>query len=247
MLFLGKNDIIRLDKFISSQMNISRSDAKKLLKKNFVTVNGEVVSSSDRMINTCVDVVSAYGKTISYMRHLYIMLNKPKGVVSASTDNKDITVVDILPDELKRNGLFPAGRLDKDTTGFVLITDDGEFAHNILSPSHHVQKTYIVEIAERLSFESEKRFLDGMIIGEELFKPAELSFISDTPSGRCIYEIKIIEGRYHQIKRMFASTGNPVLELKRVAIGGLQLDSSLAPGEARLISDDELKRIKSDI
>lgn len=245
VLFLKDNEKIRLDKYLSSQLNISRSDSKKLLKKKCVTVNGEVVVSADMIIDAVKDCVAVYGKKIEYIRFFYIMLNKPKGVVSASTDSSEVTVIDILPDEMKRSGLFPAGRLDKDTTGFVLITDDGEFAHDILSPSHHVQKTYIAEIANKLSEEDEKRFSDGMKIGDEFFKPAELQFLSKIDNGHFLYEIKIVEGRYHQIKRMFAAVSNPVLELSRKAIGRLELDSVLMPGEARFITEDELGRIKS--
>ena len=245
VLFLKRNEIVRLDKFLSSQLNISRSDSKKLLKKKCVTVNGSVVVASDMSIDASSDVVAVHGEKIEYNRYYYIMLNKPKGVVSATNDINDVTVIDILPEEMKRNGLFPAGRLDKDTTGFVLITDNGGFAHDILSPSHHVKKTYYVDVTEMLSDDDIKRFLDGMMIGDELFKPAELRFLQKADNGLFRYEIKIVEGRYHQIKRMFASVGHPVIELFRFAIGQLEIDSSLLPGEARFITADELKLIKS--
>lgn len=238
-----KNERIRLDKFLSSQLNISRSDAKRLLKRNAVTINGVCEKSGDVSITATEDIVCVNGKQIVYNKFIYIMLNKPKGIVSASSDNKDTTVIDILPEELKRSGLFPAGRLDKDTTGFVLITDDGEFAHNILSPSHHVPKTYLVEVAHPLDDCQLMRFRDGMLIGEELFKPAQLRPLNKLDNNNFLYEITIIEGRYHQIKRMFASAGAPVLELKRISIGGLPLDPSLAEGASRLITREELLSI----
>ena len=174
------------------------------------------------------------------------MLNKPKGVVSATEDTADLTVIDILPDYLKRNGLFPAGRLDKNTTGFVLITDDGAFAHNILSPAHHVPKTYIVDVEREVTPEELCSFEAGMLIGDELFKPAKLRFLEKRTDGNAFrYEIIIVEGRYHQIKRMFGSTGNPVIELERIAIGGLPLDRSLEYGEAKELTESDLELLKS--
>lgn len=235
---------IRLDKFVASQLNISRSDAKKLIRKGEVILNGKAVSKSDSVVKTEVDTVSVCGKEITYKQYVYIMLNKPQGVVSAARDASDTTVVDILPENLKRKGLFPAGRLDKDTVGFVLITDNGEFAHDILSPSHHVPKTYLVEVERMLDEDEIKRFLSGMCIGTEQFKPAQLQLTEEkSEKGNFIYEIKISEGRYHQIKRMFAAVSNPVISLKRTAIGGLKLDENLNPGEARELSASEIETI----
>lgn len=237
-------DFLRLDKFISSQLNISRSDAKKMLRKNSVTVNGAVIKKADHILDSKNDVVAVAGKKVEYKKHIYIMLNKPKGVVSASNDLNEKTVIDILPDEFRRNGLFPAGRLDKNTTGFVLITDDGEFAHNILSPAHHVKKTYIAEVETELSSSEMQPFFDGMQIGNEIFKPAEIKFLGkNLQNGNSRYEVVIVEGRYHQIKRMFAYVSHPVLELERIKIGNLDLDMSLNPGEAREISADELDKL----
>lgn len=235
---------IRLDKYISSQQNISRADAKKIIRGSGVSLNGNAVSKGDTVVDTEKDIVCINGKELCYKEFVYIMLNKPSGVVSASNDPKDITVIDLLPDALKRKGLFPAGRLDKDTVGFVLITDNGEFAHNMLSPSHHVKKTYIAEVKGELTDEALKRFAQGMEIGEELFKPAELRLLDNrSDEGNCLYEIKIVEGKYHQIKRMFASAGQPVIKLKRIAIGRLKLDENLPEGVSRELSDAELDMI----
>lgn len=231
---------LRLDRFLSSQLNITRTEAKKLLKSGVVTVNGTVVKKAETSVTAGEDTVAVYGKATEYKKHIYIMQHKPAGVVSASASPSDVTVVDILPEELKRAGLFPAGRLDKDTTGFVLITDDGEFAHDILSPAHHVPKTYFVTLDRKVTEEETALFTEGMTVGEERFKPAALTFLrSEEASGMQIYSIVITEGRYHQIKRMFASTGNPVRALHRVKIGGLPLDEALKPGESREITAEE--------
>lgn len=238
---------LRLDKFISSQMNISRNDAKKILRQGNVSVNSCMVKKSDLLIDSDTDIVMVSGKRIVYKKHIYIMQNKPKGVVSSTDSPGDTTVIDILPEELKRNGLFPAGRLDKYTTGFVLITDDGEFAHNILSPSHHVVKSYEVEIEGKLTDADISRFTGGMMLGDELFKPASVEYLSyNEITSLNKYLVRISEGRYHQIRRMFDSTGNPVVELKRIQIGGLPLDNDLLPGKSREISEEELKILTSD-
>ncbi len=232
---------IRLDKFLASQLNISRNDAKKLIKKHAVKINSSVALKPEIAIDTDKDVVYFEGQRIQFAEHIYIMMNKPAGVVSSTDDNRDITVIDILPDSLKRNGLFPAGRLDKDTTGFMLITDDGEFAHNILSPSHHVVKTYVVTVENLLTSEQVNRFLEGMKVSKDKFKPAELKLLENSTAVK--YEIRITEGKYHQIKRMFSAVGNPVIKLHRTAIGGLKLDDTLMPGDARLLSENEVKDI----
>ena len=238
--------IIRLDKFLSSQLNISRTDAKKLLRGKGVRVNDTAVVKGEIQIDTIKDIVTVNGRQLDYKEHIYIMLNKPKGVVSATEDTEDVTVIDILPDALKRSGLFPAGRLDKNTTGFVLITDNGAFAHDILSPAHHVPKTYIVDVEREVTEDEFRQFSDGMMIGDELFKPAKLRFLEkNNESNAFRYEIIIVEGRYHQIKRMFGSTGNPVIELERIAIGNLPLDKSLEYGDAKELTESDIILLKS--
>ncbi len=238
--------IIRLDKLLSSQLNISRADAKKLLRQKGVRVNGNSVIKGEFKVDTENDSITVNGKPLTYKEYIYIMLNKPKGVVSATEDSSDVTVVDILPDSLKKSGLFPAGRLDKNTTGFVLITDNGAFAHDILSPAHHVPKTYIVDVEREVSSDEFSHFEGGMLIGDELFKPAKLRFLEKNADNNSFrYEIVIVEGRYHQIKRMFGSTGNPVIELERIAIGKLPLDRNLKPGEAKELTESDIELLKS--
>lgn len=235
---------IRLDKFLSSQLNISRRGAKKLLGRKEVSVNGSTAVKGEQIIDADSDSVKLNGKEILYKKHIYIMLNKPVGVVSASKGAGDVTVIDILPEKMKTGGLFPAGRLDRDTTGFVLITNDGEFAHNILSPRHHVPKRYEVTADRLLTPEEISLFENGMTIGGELLKPAKISLIEyGENTEKPVYELIITQGLYHQIKRMFAAVGGRVLYLHRSAIGGLELDKNLAPGGAREISESELMLI----
>ncbi len=229
-----------MDKFLSSQLGISRTDAKKMLKSGSVLLNGKKAIRADEQFDPLNSKVCVNGEEITYNKHIYIMLNKPKGVVSASVSPGDVTVVDLVPPELKRAGLFPAGRLDKDTTGFVLITDDGEFAHDILSPSKHIAKTYIVELERVVEPHEYELFENGMQLGDIFLKPASLKQLSGLT-----YEIVITEGRYHQIKRMFASTGNKVMELKRIKMGELELDDSLKEGECRILTDEEIKLINN--
>ena len=172
------------------------------------------------------------------------MLNKPKGVVSASEDKNQPTVVDLVPQNLWRKGLFPAGRLDKDTTGFVLITDDGEFAHDILSPKKHIPKTYHALVDGAITERMEADFAKGVRIGEDFTLPASLKKLSSTPQGDW-GEVILKEGLYHQIKRMFGVYGLKVLELKRVQMGKLPLDPQLPEGECRELSEEELRMVAS--
>ncbi len=233
----------RLDKIIASQGKHSRSGVKKLVKAGLVTLNGEKVKSADVKVDAQKDTITVDGESIFYKKHIYIMLNKPKGVVSATDDAVHKTVIDLVPPSLFRQGLFPAGRLDGDTTGFVLITDDGDFAHRILSPKNHIMKTYHATVDHSLTDEDIRKFKEGIELGDgTLCLEAQIKMISDEPG---VAEVKIHEGKYHQVKRMFAALGNRVIELKRVKMGGLVLDESLAEGQCREITDEELERIVS--
>lgn len=233
--------LIRLDKYISGQMpDISRSEVKNLCKRGYVTVDGRVEKLSDVKIDPDTAKVCVGGKEIAYKEHLYIMLNKPQGVVCATKDGLSETVLELLPPDLRRQGLFPAGRLDKDTEGFVLITDDGELAHRMLSPKSHVPKLYFVRLEKPLTGEEKELFAKGAVL-EDGTKclPAELS--GTMGEVECL--LTLHEGMYHQVKRMFESTGNKVVYLKRLKIGGLELDDELTPGKSREIDKNEVKML----
>lgn len=231
---------MRLDKYLAETAQCTRSEAKTMLQKGRVTVNGAVCKKGDTQLKEA-DVVSVDGRPLKYQKFVYIMLNKPEGVVSASTDKRDTTVVDLVGDAYPRRELFPAGRLDKTSTGFVLLTDDGGFAHDILAPKRHVSKTYTVVIDTPLTDEMKDGFAGGVTLadGTEL-SPAEVEAVSE--DGLTV-RVKLKQGVYHQIKRMFGVYGAGVNALHRDAIGGLALDESLAPGEWRELSDDEVAEI----
>lgn len=230
---------MRLDKLIASQGKYSRNDVKKLIKGGLVVVDGKTITTSDTKVDPLVSEVVINGEPFVYKEHLYLMLNKPKGVVSATDDRVHKTVLDLVPQELRRDGLFPAGRLDADTTGFVLITDDGDFAHKILSPRSHVEKTYVAELADEISDEDIVKLEEGITLKDGFTcLPAKVSRLSEKN-----IEIKIVEGKYHEIKRMIGATGNKVLELKRTKIGGLPLDIALESGFCREITQGELDKI----
>lgn len=231
----------RLDKILSTQLNISRTDAKQMIKKGRVSVNGIPAKSGDVKVADA-DIVAVDGNEISYSRFVYIMMNKPKGVISASEGKGEKTVVDLVPNDMQRRGLFPAGRLDKDTTGFVLLTDDGEFAHSILAPSRHIDKTYVVTLDKPVTPEAVADFRSGMELNGERLLQADAEIISEDAT---VCRVVLRQGLYHQIKRMFKKHGLTVLELKRVKMGNLPLDDSLLPGECRYLSQKELDLICS--
>lgn len=230
----------RLDKVLSSFYSLSRADTKKLMKKACVKVNSELVRSLDMKVEPEKDEITVDGEKIIFKKHIYIMMNKPKGVISASNDTKTRTVIDLVPENLYRDGLFPAGRLDGDTTGFVLITDDGDFAHRILSPKNHIEKTYHALLEHRLTQEDISCFLSGVELKDgTMCLEAKVRMLGGNTA-----EVIIHEGKYHQVKRMFAALSNRVLELKRVKMGNLPLDETLGEGECREITDEELKMIE---
>ncbi len=237
----------RIDKILSKQSSITRADAVKLIRAGKVTINGKIIMDNSMKIAPDEDTIEINGKIFHYKKFIYLMMNKPAGVVCASRSPNEKTVIDLLPDELLRPGLFPAGRLDKDTTGFVLITDDGNFAHNILSPSKHICKSYLAYLDNVLSEESINRIKTGMTIENETFMPADITLVGTNQAddnSYSTYKITICQGKYHQIKRMIADCGGNLTALKRISMGNLPIDPSLRPGEAREITDDELALIQ---
>lgn len=232
----------RLDKLIASQQ-YTRSQAQKMIKDGLVKVDGIIVRDRGAHVDPDVSTITLNGKEFNGEKHIYIMLNKPKGVVSATNDPKQKTVIDLVPDEMKRKNLFPAGRLDMTTTGFVLITNDGDFAHRILSPKNHIEKTYEARLAEAVTDEMLKEVADGISLKDGTkCLPAKLKVLEGGDSP--LVEIKICEGKYHQIKRMFAAAGNGVIELKRTRMGNLNLDPNLEEGKCRVITEKELELIQ---
>ena len=233
--------LMRLDKFLSDSMEISRQDAKKLLSKGQVKVDGVVTKKGDAKVNDN-SVVTVGGKDVQYRQFVYIMLNKPKGVVSATDDKNDTTVVDLVKKDYPKRNLFPAGRLDKTSTGFVLLTDDGVFAHDILAPKKHVPKEYIVTLDAPINDDIIEKFNSGVTLadGTEL-KSAQL----EATENHLVVKVVLKQGVYHQIKRMFGVFDIGVNELHRTHIGGVQLDEKLTGGEYRELTQAELEKIYS--
>lgn len=228
----------RLDKILVSQGVGSRSEVQRLIRRGALTVNGTVRRDPSEKVDANTATLAVNGKPLGYREHLYIMLNKPAGWLCVSRDPKRETVLDLLPQEYRRPGLFPAGRLDKDTVGFTLITDDGDFAHRMLAPRRHVIKTYQAIIDAPLRDGQIEAFTKGLRLDDKtLCLPAKLQLLK--ADEHPLVEIQIAEGKYHQIKRMFAAFDHKVLWLKRTAIGGLWLDDSLAEGESRLLTEEE--------
>ena len=232
--------MMRLDKYLCETGFGTRSQVKDLLKKGQVMVNGEVIKKPELKINETTDQILCQGKKASYQKNIYLMLHKPAGVVSATEDNREKTVLDLVSPEDRKNGLFPVGRLDKDTEGLLLLTDDGELAHRLLSPKKHVDKTYYAKIDGQVTEEHVKQFREGLDIGDEKKTlPAVLTILLSGPVSEI--EVTIHEGRFHQIKRMFEAVGCKVTYLKRLSMGSLVLDETLPPEEYRPLTEAELE------
>lgn len=233
----------RLDKLIASQGRFSRREVQELIKNGAVKVNGITVRDRGAKSDDEKDIICVNGEQLDFQRFVYIMLNKPKGFVSATNDKNEKTVIDLVPKEFKGRNLFPAGRLDITTTGFVLVTDDGDFAHRILSPKNHIEKTYEARLAESVTEGQLEAVRNGIELKDGTkCLPAKVTVLAD--GEKPLVEIKICEGKYHQIKRMFAAAGNGVIELKRTQMGRLTLDPSLKEGECRLLDAHEVQKIE---
>lgn len=228
----------RLDKIIATQLNIPRSLARKHIRWGKVSVNGKILRDPSLQISSDSEI-EYKGETVVYREHIYIVMNKPKGVLSASNDKTRKTVVDLVAEPLKRSGLAPVGRLDKDTTGLLILTDDGEFAHNVISPKKNIIKTYEVLLDGDVTEKMISEFREGIVLADGTkCRSAELKRMDENKA-----EIKISEGKYHQIKRMFGTVGLGVNELKRTALGGFGLPKELKEGESRELREDEISAI----
>lgn len=237
--------MIRLDKYLCDAGCGTRSEVKKQIQKGRVTVNGETVRKAEQKVDPECDAVVCDGKAVRYRLFRYYMLNKPAGVVSATKDNREKTVLELLPKEERRN-LFPAGRLDKDTEGLLLLTDDGPLAHRMLSPKYHVDKTYEILAEGIVGEEDLQQLREGIDIGEEKpTRPAKAELLEVREAeNRSRLLLTIHEGKFHQVKRMMQAVGKPVLYLKRLSMGSLRLDEHLAPGEFRELTAEEEALLK---
>ena len=247
---------MRLDKFLANSGIGTRKEVKEILKNKKISVNDVFVKDGKIHIDEAKDVVKYENKIISYKPFVYIMMNKPAGVISATEDNHHKTVIDLLNNEYRTYDIFPVGRLDIDTEGLLLLTNDGILSHNLLSPKKHVNKKYYVKIANSLS-ENDVKALENGIELEENFvtKKAKVEIISNDSENKNIENgneknenlvyITISEGKFHQVKRMFKAVGNEVLYLKRVKMGNLLLDEKLELGEYRELTEKELKNLKN--
>ncbi len=233
----------RLDKLIASQGTLSRSETVRLIRAGQVTVNGAVCRDPSAKYDADTCRVTVAGHELCYQQYVYIMLNKPAGILCVSRDPRVKTVVDLLPAEMRRKNLFPAGRLDKDSVGLVLLTDDGDFAHRILAPKNDMVKCYHVRVDAPLTDEHCRAFADGITLADGTpCKPATLTVLEN--GDEPLAEVRITEGRYHQVKRMFGVLDRGVNLLKRVAIGEVRLDPALQEGESRYLTDEELKSLR---
>lgn len=235
---------MRLDKYLAEMGAGTRSEVKKLVRAGRVTINGAVAEKPEQKVDPETDTVCLDGEALLYAAYEYYLFHKPAGCVSATEDKIHKTVMDYLTDTL-RDDLFPVGRLDIDTEGLLLITNDGALAHELLSPAHHVKKTYYARVAGRVTEEDARLFQQGVDIGEEkLTKPAELVILTSGEESEI--ELTITEGKFHQVKRMFQAVGKEVVYLKRLSMGPLILPETLLPGEYRALTQEELMLLQKE-
>ena len=233
---------MRLDKFLVACGIGSRTEVKLLLKKKTVRVNDSIVTSGKTQVDETADTISYQGQVLGYEQFVYYMLNKPSGVISATEDKAHKTVLDLLDDTAKKKQVFPVGRLDRDTTGLLLMTNNGALAHAMLSPKKHVDKVYEAQIAGLMTPEDVEAFEAGIVLEDFTCQPAKLAIItSDSKKETCLVHITIREGKFHQVKRMVASRGKTVVQLKRLTMGPLKLDDKLALGAYRRLTEKELE------
>lgn len=220
-------------------LNISRKDAKDFLKKAVITINGETCKDGGKILNENSDEIIVNGKKIIYEKYVYYMLNKPSDYITATKDDKSKTVLDLFINE-NRNDLFAVGRLDKDTVGLLIITNDGDLSHHLTSPKHHVPKTYYLKTSKDITPDQVKSLNEGVeLVGDGMTKPAVVETISDHEMN-----LTITEGMFHQVKRMLLAVGNEVVYLKRISMGKVKLDDTLKEGEYRRLTEEEIALLK---
>ena len=234
--------ILRLDKMLAHCGYGSRKEVKSFIRKGEVIVNGEIIKNDDYKVDSDKDEVIVFDESVNYHELVYIMLNKPDGVVSATYDPFKETVIDLV-NEYASYKVFPVGRLDIDTTGLLLITNDGLLCHKLLAPKSHVDKKYYVDVEGIVTDDDIKKFNDGVWLDGELCKPAKLEILESNNISKC--HVTISEGKYHQVKRMFESVNKKVIYLKRITFGNLTLDNSLKLGEYRKLTDEEIELLRN--
>ena len=232
----------RLDKIIATGGGVSRSDARKLILKGKASVNGKTVRDIAFKADPVKDEICLFGESVTYKKHLYLIMNKPKGVLTATEDKQKETVIDLIPVSLRRRDLFPVGRLDKDTTGLLIITNDGDFAHQLLSPNKKVPKQYLVTLDGEVGVELVEKFKAGLTLADGTKLSSATLEILDNPTTAIV---TITEGKYHQIKRMFGIFDLGVNELKRISFAGLTLPENLSEGEIRELTVNEFQCINN--
>lgn len=232
----------RMDKLLSTTGLWSRKEVKEMVRRGRVQVNGKVVAKAEDKADPELDEIRVDGEVVDCAPFVYIMMNKPDGLLSATTDKRQKTVIDLLPEHLRRRGLFPVGRLDKDTVGLLLLTDDGPLGHELLSPKKHVDKLYHARVDGQVDQSDVEALAGGLVLEDGLHcLPAGLQLIGD--GSECLVTLR--EGKYHQVKRMLAARGKPVTALKRLSMGSLVLDEALLPGEWRFLTPEETRALKS--
>lgn len=234
---------MRLDKFLAEVGLGSRKEVKQLIKKGQISVNQKIEKSDKKQIDPEKDQVDYQGEILHYQEFYYYLLHKPAGVVSATEDKHDQTVMDLFSPSDYRSDLFPVGRLDKNTEGLLLITNDGKLAHDLLSPKKHVEKEYFAEVQGVMTAEDQQRFVDGFLLDGERTLPAEL-LIDEVTENKSKVRIILHEGKFHQVKRMVKACGKEVTYLKRIRMGKLLLPKELVKGAYRSLTEDELKGLK---
>ena len=234
----------RLDKIVASTGRWSRREVKALARRGLVWVDGGAVCAVEEKFDPETAEIAVNGEPLAYRRYTWLMLNKPAGYLSATEDGRGRTVLDLLPQDLRRRELFPVGRLDKDTEGLLLLTNEGGLAHALLSPKRHVDKVYYARTAGRLTEEDCQAFAQGLFLEDGLrCLPAKLEILSEGEEGEALVTLR--EGKFHQVKRMLAARGAPVLYLERVQMGGLALDRALPRGAFRFLTEEEVEELRA--
>lgn len=226
---------MRIDKFLSECGICSRKEAQKAAKCGDITVDGKIIKKADTHINPDENILCLHGKEITYKKYTYIIMNKPEGYISATDDDRQKTVLDLLDEKYRKLGLFPCGRLDKNTVGLLILTNNGDLCHKLISPKHHAEKVYRFKSERIVTEEDRQRLENGIKLDDIITKPAKVVLYDDRMSG----EITLTEGKYHQIKRMFEAVCNKIVFLERIEFAGIKLDTSLERGEWREAAKNE--------